>query len=141
MDALFVTEAVTIPANELTWQASRASGKGGQNVNKVSTKVELRFDAHGSVVLTGAQKARLRAKREARFDADGRVIVVSQKTRDQSRNLEDARDKLRALIAAALIVPIVRRATRPTMGSKRRRLAGKAQNAEKKQARSWKEDT
>ena len=140
MDALFVSDAVTIPAGELTWQASRASGKGGQNVNKVSTKVELRFDVPGSVALTGAQKARLRAKREARFDADGWVMVVSQKTRDQSRNLEDARDKLRALILAALIVPIVRRATKPTKGSKRRRLEGKSQHSEKKQARNWRDD-
>jgi ribosome-associated protein len=140
MDALFVTDAVVIPPNELTWQASRASGKGGQNVNKVSTKVELRFDAAGSQILTGAQKARLRARREARFDADGWVIVVSQKTRDQSRNLEDARDKLRALIAAALIVPVVRRATRPTAGSRRRRLSGKHALAEKKQSRNWKDE-
>lgn len=139
MDALFVTDAVIIPANDLSWQASRASGKGGQNVNKVSTKVELRFDLVGSQALSGLQKARLRAQRQARFDAEGRVMVVSQKTRDQSRNLEDARDKLREIVAAALVVPIVRRATKPTKGSKRRRLEGKSQNSEKKQARSWKE--
>jgi len=140
MDALFVSDRVTIPASDLTWQASRASGAGGQNVNKVSSKVELRFDVPGSTALTGAQKARLRAKREARFDSDGWVIVISQKTRDQSQNLRDAREKLKALIEAALIVPIIRRATKPTKGSKRRRLEGKAQHSEKKQARRFKDD-
>lgn len=124
---------LVIPVRDLSWTAVRASGPGGQNVNKVATKVELRFDVDGTEALPAAVKARVRAA--ARLDAEGRVLVTSQATRNQLRNLVDARDKLAALIAAALVVPKKRRATRPSAGARRRRLEQKRHQSEKKRAR------
>src|SRR5688500_114787 len=99
MDDLEVQPGIVIPARELTWSAARASGPGGQNVNKVSSKVDLRFDLRGTESLASDVKARLRAKAgTSRLDADGRVVIVSQVTRDQHRNLEDARERLAGLI-------------------------------------------
>jgi ribosome-associated protein len=134
-EPLYVTPAVTIPARELSWSAARASGPGGQNVNKVASKVELRFDLSASTALDPATKARLRALAGARLDADGRLIVVSQQTRDQGRNLEDAREKLRVLILHALERPKVRRPTRPSRGATVRRLDDKRRQGDKKRAR------
>jgi ribosome-associated protein len=136
MDALQIDDRVTIPAQLLSFTAVRASGAGGQNVNKVSSKVELHFDLWACPTLTGAVKARLAAACKNRFDADGKLRIVSQATRDQARNLEDARDKLASLIRAALSVPRARRATKPTRGSKVRRMEGKRRDAQKKQLRS-----
>ena len=125
-----------IPACDLSWEASRSSGPGGQNVNKVASKVELRFDLPGCRVLHPEVKDRLRHLARGRLDGDGKVLIISQLTRDQGRNLEDARDKLRALIAQALIRPTPRRPTRPTRASKERRLTEKKQHAQRKQGRS-----
>jgi ribosome-associated protein len=133
--ALQVDERVTIPATDLSWTAVRASGPGGQNVNKVASKVELRFELAQCAVLSPAVKARMFAACKSRLDAEGRVRIVSQATRDQGQNLEDARDKLAALVRAALTVPKPRTATKPTRGSKRRRLLGKHKQAEKKAMR------
>src|SRR5690606_29195710 len=102
---LVVSPAVVIPDAELAWTAARSSGPGGQNVNKVASKVELRFDFAASGALSAPVKARLRALATSRLDAEGRILVTSQLTRDQSRNLEDARQKLAELIRAALVVP------------------------------------
>lgn len=135
MESLEVTPRVVIPVRDLEWRAVRSSGPGGQNVNKVSSKVELRFDLDGSDALSPSVKARLSQLARNRLDADGRVLIVSQKTRDQLQNLNDAREKLAALIASALVVPKVRRPTKPTRGSTRRRLEGKKLQANKKQAR------
>jgi ribosome-associated protein len=128
-------DGLVIPAADLSWSAARSSGPGGQNVNKVASKVELRFDLAGTRALSAAVKARLRAIAGHRLDLEGRVRVVSQKTRDQAQNLADARDKLAAMIAAALIVPKPRKPTRPTFGSKLRRMDAKRRNANKKQLR------
>jgi ribosome-associated protein len=136
MDALQIDDRVTIPAQLLSFTAVRASGAGGQNVNKVSSKVELHFDLWACETLTGAVKARLAEACKNRFDAAGKLRIVSQATRDQGRNLEDARDKLATLIRAALSVPRARRATKPTRGSKVRRMEGKRRDAQKKQLRS-----
>ena len=131
-----ITDAVTIPAPELSWSAARASGPGGQNVNKVASKVELRFDLARTTALDDGTRARLRALAATRLDAAGQLVVTSQKTRDQSRNLEDARAKLRALIVKALTPPTPRKPTKPGLGAKRRRLDDKHRQAAKKRERS-----
>lgn len=141
MDDLTVAPGVVIPARELSWSAARASGPGGQNVNKVSSKVDLRFDLVGSEALRPEVKSRVRAKAGAsRLDAEGRVVIVSQITRDQKRNLEDAREKLAALVRAALVVPKKRKKTAPSRGAKERRLGEKKRRAETKRTRSGRVD-
>lgn len=135
MDPLRVDERVVIPADYLTWSAVRASGAGGQNVNKVSSKVELLFDLEGCPNLRPEVKARLGRLTEKRRASDGRVRITSQATRDQPKNLEDAREKLAALIREALVVPIPRRPTKPTRGSKIRRVDAKRRQSVKKQMR------
>lgn len=133
-DALVVGR-VTIPASDLEWNAVRASGPGGQNVNKVASKIELRFALATTAALDEATKRRLATIARSRIDRDGVLRVTSQLTRDQQRNLEDAREKLATLVRAALDVPTPRRPTRPTFGSKRRRLEDKRRTSEKKAAR------
>lgn len=133
MTDLIITPKIVIPASELAWSATRAGGPGGQNVNKVSTKVDLRFDLAGSTALSDETKARI--AQLARVDADGRVVIVSERTRSQPQNLEDAREKLRELIQRALVVPKRRRPTKPSKGSQRRRLEAKTRQGTKKAAR------
>ena len=136
---LEISATLTLPASCLTWAASRASGPGGQNVNKVSSKVELRFDLEGCRVLGEETKERLRAIARAMLDGEGRILVVSQKTRDQPKNLDDAREKLKALILRALVRPKKRRPTRPSRGAVARRLDEKNRAAKKKKERSGRE--
>jgi ribosome-associated protein len=138
MADLEVRPGVTVPERELSWAAVRSSGPGGQNVNKVSSKVELRFDFEASAVLAPSVKARLRQLAQHRLDSGGRILIVSQVTRTQPQNLADARAKLAALIAKALVVPKRRKATRPSLGAKRARLQNKRAQAEKKQSRTRK---
>ncbi len=137
---LVVDEKITLPESDLSWTATRSSGPGGQNVNKVSSRVELRFDLEGTNVLSELVKARLRVLARGLLDAEGRILVKSEKTRDQHRNLEDARDKLRLLVAQALVVPKRRRATKPSRAAKARRLSDKRLNANKKEERRRKEE-
>jgi ribosome-associated protein len=132
MRQLEIGPAVTIPAADLRVRAVRASGPGGQNVNKVASKVELRFDLPGTRAFADDVKARLRALARGRLDADGWLVVVSQATRDQPHNLEDARAKLAELVARALVPPRPRRATRPTAASRERRLRDKQRRGRKK---------
>ncbi|CAN5603936.1 alternative ribosome rescue aminoacyl-tRNA hydrolase ArfB [soil metagenome] len=132
---LVVDSRVSIPDTDLVWHAVRASGPGGQNVNKVSSKVELRFDLRSTTALTAPVKERLSALAKNAIDGDGFLHVNSQKTRDQRQNLEDARAKLAELIRQALFVPKTRRKTKPTRGSVRRRLEGKAHRSEIKAGR------
>ena len=124
---------VVIPAGDLTWRAVRSSGPGGQNVNKVASKVELRFDLDGTRALDDESKTRLRALAGTR---SGEVIVTSQATRDQKVNLDDARAKLAALIARALHRPRKRRPTKPTRSSVERRLSEKQRHSKQKAERS-----
>jgi ribosome-associated protein len=134
-EPLVIEGIVTIPAVELSWTSVRASGPGGQNVNKVSSKIELRFDARASAVLPDTVKERLLRLNASRLDAEGRLVVTSQRTRDRGRNLEDARDKLAALIRAAAYVPPRRRATRPSASARRARLEHKQRQSKKKAMR------
>jgi ribosome-associated protein len=136
VDALWINDRVVIPVDELSWTAVRASGPGGQNVNKVSSKVELRFDIVRTRALAPGAKTRLYTLCRNKLDAEGRVRIVSQATRDQLKNLEDARAKLAALVLEALTPPKPRRPTKPTRGSKERRLKAKRHTSAKKQFRS-----
>ena len=125
MDAIVVTESIRVPAAALTMRAVRASGPGGQNVNKVASKVDVRVDLDAIEGLTDRARERLRTLARHRLDAEGRLQVTSQATRDQSRNLEDARDKILALVKAALVEPKRRRPSRPSAASRERRLESK----------------
>ncbi len=139
-DSLFVTPHLTIPGTELSFRAVRASGPGGQNVNKVSSKVELRFDFERSSALDDYTKARLRALAYSRLDSEGRLVITSQATRDRQRNVEDARAKLAELVAQASHREKRRRATAPTRASNRRRLDEKRRSASRKGDRSVPKD-
>jgi ribosome-associated protein len=132
---LVINDRVTVPARDLSWSASRASGPGGQNVNKVATKVTLRFDLRGTEALTRAQRIRLRKLAGRRMDAQGALMINAQAERSQRQNLARARDGLRRLICKALVPPKRRVATKPTRASKRRRLDDKRRRGEQKKAR------
>jgi ribosome-associated protein len=138
--SLRVDSRVTLPAADLAARAIRSSGPGGQNVNKVSSKVELRFDLAGTRALAPDVKARLASLARGRLDADGQIVVVSQAERDQPHNLEDARAKLAALVARALVPPRPRKKTRPTAASRQRRLDAKTRRGATKRARRTLDD-
>ena len=123
---LRITDAIAIEDWELTEQFSRASGPGGQNVNKVSTAVELRFEAERSPNLPDPVKRRLKRLAGRRWTAEGAIVIRAEETRSQARNRELARERLTELIRAAMVAPKRRIATRPTLGSQRRRLKAKA---------------
>jgi ribosome-associated protein len=127
---------IVIPGKDLSSGAVRSSGPGGQNVNKVATKVFLRFDLEGSRALDEQVKARLRRLARKRIDAEGRLVITSQLTRNQARNLQDAKEKLARLVARALSPPKPRKPTRPTAASKKRRLQEKRRQSEKKARRT-----
>jgi ribosome-associated protein len=135
-DPIQITSTVRIPGEAIRFKAVRAGGAGGQNVNKVSSKVELRIDLAGIEGLPEDALLRLRAAQRNRLDAEGLWIVVSDRTRDQLKNLEDAREKAAEGIRAALVRPIPRRATKPTKGSKERRLDSKKRTSAIKRGRS-----
>ena len=134
MRDVYIKPGLTIPAHAISWTAVRSAGPGGQNVNRVATKVDLRFDPDACPQLPPDVRRRLCAN--ARLDAQGRVLIVSQATRSRDRNLEDARDKLVALVRAACVRPRPRRATKPTRGSVERRLLAKRGRAAVKAGRS-----
>lgn len=125
---------VPIDPADCTWTAIRSQGAGGQNVNKVATGIHLRFDV-GASSLPEAVKARLLASGDRRIAAGGVVVIKAQRHRTQERNLADALERLQALVDAAAHVDPPRRATRPTLGSKRRRVDEKVRRGAIKAAR------
>tara|TARA_B100000780_G_scaffold96137_1_gene67061 strand:+ start:116 stop:541 length:426 start_codon:yes stop_codon:yes gene_type:complete len=120
-----INNDITLADWEISEQFMRASGPGGQNVNKVSSAVELRFEAARSPSLAPAVKARLKRLAGRRWSSDGALILQCDETRSQARNREIIRQRLAALIQQALIAPKRRIATRPTLGSQKRRLKAK----------------
>ena len=132
---LWITETLHIADWELSESFMRSSGPGGQNVNKVSTAVELRFEAEGSPHLSLAVKARLKKIAGRKWTLEGALIVQVEDTRSQARNREIARERLAEMIRAALVAPKRRIATKPTLGSQRRRITAKVQRGEVKSLR------
>ncbi len=116
---------IAIPDSELVERFVRASGPGGQNVNKLSTAVQIRFDAMASPSLDEATKSRLKRRAGRRMTADGVVVIVAQRFRTQEANRRDARNRLAALIRAAAEAPKPRRPTRPSLGARKRRVEAK----------------
>ena len=132
---LRITDTLSLADWEITEQFTRSSGPGGQNVNKLSTAVELRFEAERSPHLTPAQKSRLKRLAGRRWTADGALLLRVEDTRSQARNREIARDRLAELVRAALTPPKRRIATRPTLASQRRRIDAKTRRGAVKSLR------
>ena len=135
-----INDTITIADWELSESFSRSSGPGGQNVNKVSTAVELRFEAERSPHFSTSQKARLKRLAGRRWTTEGAIVIRAEETRSQARNRELAEARLVDMIQAALIAPKRRIATKPTFGSTQRRLVAKSVRADVKAGRGKIED-
>jgi len=135
MHDIIVTPRLTIPAGELGIAFSRSGGPGGQNVNKVASKVELRWNPTTSTALGADDRSWLLSRLANKLTTEGDLIVTSTLTRDQIKNRDDAMSKMALIVRAALDRPKARRATRPSRASKRRRVEGKRHRAEIKRNR------
>jgi ribosome-associated protein len=133
---LEITPAVRLNENELIYRFVRASGPGGQNVNKVATAVELRFDLIGNVSLPPLVRERLVKLAANKINSRGELLIFAQRYRTQERNRADATERLITLIRRAAEIPKPRKRTKPSRASKRRRLEGKRRHGEKKRLRS-----
>jgi ribosome-associated protein len=132
---LSVTETLSIPLSEFTFEYARSGGPGGQNVNKVNSKATLRWIPAESPSLPLATKTRLLRAVGTRLTKEGELLITSQLTRDQGRNVEDCLDKVREIILAAAKPPKARRASRPTFASKIRRVESKLRRSTTKRLR------
>ena len=120
-----ITDSISIDESELTEDFIRSSGPGGQNVNKLSTAVQLRFDVRGSPALPNDVALRLMRLAGSRVTKDGVLVITAQRHRTQERNRQDARDRLIQLIRQAAVVPVKRRPTKPTKASREKRIESK----------------
>lgn len=134
-DDIRVTRSIRIPRSELNFQFSRSGGPGGQNVNKLNTRVQMRWNVETTEALRDDVRERLKSRARRRINADGELIITSQRYRDQSRNIDDCIEKLRALVHESAQKPTPRKPTRPTAGSERRRIEAKKQRSQRKKSR------
>ncbi|MES9940245.1 MAG: alternative ribosome rescue aminoacyl-tRNA hydrolase ArfB [Candidatus Thiodiazotropha sp. 6PLUC2] len=132
--SLSITKQISIPENEVEFNAIRAQGAGGQNVNKVSSAIHLRFDIHASS-LPGLIKERLLKLSDNRISRDGIIVIKAQRYRDQDKNRHDALQRLRSMVELAVVAQKKRKPTRPTKSSVRRRLDAKNRRAQQKTLR------
>ena len=134
---LQISTHIAIPEDELSFSFSRSSGPGGQNVNKVSSKATMRWQATASQALPVDVRGRFLAKYASQLTNDGEVVLYSQEFRDQPKNIQACREKLRTMIASVVVPPKKRRPTKPTKGSKVRRLNDKKSRAKIKEGRRF----
>mgnify|MGYP003955338355 CR=1 FL=1 len=137
---LTINAHIAIPATELWFEASRASGPGGQNVNKTNSRVTLRWNINTTAALNRSQKRRVMNRLSGRIDKAGILSIHVQTARSQLANRETARERLAELIAAALVVPKARKATKPSRGAKERRLKAKKSRSQLKSSRRYRPD-
>lgn len=135
LEALHVNDELALPGREIVTSFARSGGPGGQNVNKVESKVILHFCIDDSRALSDEQRQRLHARLGSRLTTAGEIVIQAARHRERERNLVDARERLAALLRAALAVPKTRRPTRPTKSSGKRRLAGKRRRSDVKRER------
>jgi ribosome-associated protein len=135
VDDLPINETLVVPARELSVSFARSGGPGGQNVNKVETKAELRWTPAASAVLSDVDRAWLLRRLSGRLTAQGELLVTSTRTRDQSRNRDDALEKMAEIVRRALLRPKRRKKTRPSRGSIEGRLKEKRRRSDAKQKR------
>ena len=132
---LIVNPRLQIPLAEFEFTYTRSSGPGGQNVNKVNSRATLRWPMRTSPSLPPPVRARFLQKYGSRLTIDGDLLIVSQRYRDQPRNVDDCLDKLREMLASVAFAPTPRKKTKPSRSSIKRRLEGKRQASQKKQSR------
>ncbi|MEO1617004.1 MAG: alternative ribosome rescue aminoacyl-tRNA hydrolase ArfB [Planctomycetota bacterium] len=140
MKDLYVNARMTIPESELTTTATRSSGPGGQNVNKVNSKITLRWSPRDSAVFDPAWRARFLTRYGSRLTREGELVLQSGRYRDQPQNLADVRSRLVSMLLECREPAKPRRKTRPTAGSRRRRREAKTQQSEKKKNRRLRYD-